>query len=98
MAENDEYSGPQINVYAYNSGSEATSLSLAAVKLDGEEYEAFFNMDLPAGKRSVEEVFFMIDFGNIPVAGEAELTFQITDPQTGEPIETLAPVTIVFGS
>ena len=98
MAENDEYSGPQINVYAYNSGSEATSLSLAAVKLDGEEYEAFFNMDLPAGKRSVEEVFFMIDFGNIPVAGEAELTFQITDPQTGEPVETLDPVTIVFGS
>ena len=97
-AENDEYSGPQISVYAYNSGSEAVSLSLAAVKLDGEEYEASFNMDLPAGKRSVEEVFFMIDFENIPVVKEAELTFEIVDPQTWETVETLDPVTIVFGS
>ena len=95
-AENDEYSGPQISVYAFNGGSETASFSLAALKLDGVDYEPSFSMELPAGKRSVEDVFFMIDYDNIPVVKEAELTFRIADPETGEPAETLEHVTVAF--
>ena len=97
-AENDEYSGPKISVYAFNGGSETVCFSLAALKLDGGAYEPSYSVELPAGKRSVEEVFFMIDYENIPVVKEAELTFQIVDPETWEPIETLAPVTVAFNS
>ena len=97
-AENDEYSGPQISVYAFNGGSETAHFQLAALKLDGVDYEPYFSMELPAGKRSVEDVFFMIDYDNIPVVNEAELTFQIVDPETWEPIETLESVTVTFDS
>ena len=88
-AENNAYSGPQISVYAFNGGSETASFSLAALKLDGVDYEPSFSMELPAGKRSVEDVFFMIDYDKIPVVKEAEL---------GEPLETLDSVTVTFDS
>lgn len=97
-AENDEYSGPRISIYAFNGGSETVYFSLAALKLDGEAYEPSYSVELPAGKRGVGEVFFMIDYENIPVVKEAELTFQLMDTETWEPIETLAPVTIPFDS
>lgn len=97
-AENDEYSAPRISVYAFNGGSETVYFSLAALKLDGEAYEPSYSVELPAGKRGVGEVFFMIDYENIPVVKEAELTFQLMDTETWEPIEILAPVTIPFDS
>ncbi len=95
-AENNEYSGPQIVIYAYNGGNEAVSLEIAELKLDGEDCDAFFSMEVPAGKRSVEPVYLDIDYENIPVAKQAEITLQKLDTETWEPSFVFDPVTITF--
>ena len=92
--ENDEFDGPQIAVYAYNSGSEAAAFELVELKLDGEVYEPFFTMNIPAGRRSVERVYVSVDYENIPVVKEAEFTFKLVDAETWDDIETLDPVTV----
>ncbi len=98
-AENNEYSGPEIRLFAYNGGKESVELGLAELKLDGKDYEGFFNMSLPAGKRSVETVsVFIMDFDNIPACKEAVLTLQTEDPETGAPITVFEPVTVSFGA
>ena len=94
--ENDEFSGPQIAVYAYNSGSEAVAFELEELKLDGEVYETFFSMNIPAGRRSVESVYVWFDYENVPVIKEAEFTFKLVDTETWDTIETLDPVTVPF--
>ncbi len=95
-AENDQYSGPQIAVYAYNSGAETVSLEVAELKLDGKPCEAFFGMDIPAGKRSVEKIYLDIDYENIQVVSQAEITLRTLNPETWEPETTFAPVTITL--
>ena len=67
-AENDEYGGPQLTVFAYNGGSESVSIELAELKLDGESFEGFCSLNVPAGKRSAEKVYVSYDFDNVPVA------------------------------
>ena len=95
-AENSEYSGPSITLYAFN-GGEDVSLELAELKLDGVTYEGFFGMDVPAGKRCVSSVsVFIEDFDHIPTAKEAELTFCTVDTESGETIVTFDPVTVPF--
>ncbi len=94
-AENDEYSGPQIAVYAYNNSSEDVSLEMGELKLDGENVEAYLSMDVPVGKRSVETVYITYD-GDIPVAKEAELTLRTLDQETWEPKVTFDSVKITF--
>ena len=95
-AENKEYRGPQIAVFAYNSGSKDAALELSSLKLDGETVDAHFSMDIPAGKRNVDTVSIEIDYENIPVVKEAELTLQTLDLETWEPVETFEPVTVTF--
>ena len=98
-AENNEYSGPEIRLFAFNGGKEPVALGLAELKLDGKDYEGFFNMSLPAGKRAVETVsVFIMDFDNIPACKEAVLTLQTEDPETGAPITVFDPVKIPFGA
>ena len=95
-AENSEYSGPEITLYAFNGGKDV-SLALAEIRLDGVTYEGFFGMDIPAGKRCVSSVtVFIEDFDNIPAAKAAELTFCSADPESGETIATFDPVTVRF--
>ena len=94
--ENDEFCGPQIAVYAYNGGSEAAAFELEELKLDGEVYETFFGMNIPAGRRSVESVYVTFDYENVPVVKEAEFTFKLVDTETWDTIETLDPVTVAF--
>lgn len=94
--ENDEFSGPQIAVYAYNGGSEAVAFELEELKLDGEVYETFFGMNIPAGRRSVESIYVTFDYDNVPIVKEAEFTFKLVDTETWDLIETLAPVTVAF--
>ena len=95
-AENNEYAGPQISLYAFNGGSKEVDLEIAEIKLDGEVYEAYFSMTVPAGKRCVSDIFLDYDYENIPVAKEAELTLCTVDPETWDPAETFAPVKIAF--
>jgi len=95
-AENNEYAGPQIAVYAYNSGSKEVSLELAEIKLDGKAVEAFFGMDIPAGKRCVESISLDIDYDNIPTVKEAEITLRTMDLDTWEPLVTFDPVKVTF--
>ena len=94
QAENDADDGPQILIYACNSGSKDAAFELTELKLDGEAYEVFFPMNIPAGRRSVERVYVSIDYENIPVVKEAEFTFTIVDADTWDTVETLDPVTI----
>ncbi len=95
-AENNKYAGPQIYVYAFNGGSELVSLDLATLKLDGEEYEAFFGMDVTAGKRCVQQIYLDLDYENVPVFSEGEITLRILDQDTWEPKLTLDPVKFPF--
>lgn len=95
-AENDEYRGPQIAVYAYNGGNETVSLEVAELKLDGKTCDAFFSMDVPAGKRGVETIYLDIDYENLPVVKQAEISIRTLDQETWEPKDTFAPVTIPF--
>lgn len=94
QAENDEFEGPLIYIYAFNGGSEAAAFELAELKLDGEACEVFFPMNVPAGRRSVERVYVSVDYENIPVVKEAEFTFKLVDAETWDDIETLDPVTV----
>ena len=95
-AKNHEYMGPQIAVFVHNGGDKDAALELSALKLDGETVDANLSLYVPAGRRSVETASIDIDYENIPVAKEAELTLQILDTETWEPVETLAPVTVTF--
>ena len=97
-AENNEYTGPEITLYICNNSNEALLLDLTEMKLDGKSCNSFFGMNtLPAGKRCVEEVsIFLEDYDNIPVYKEAELTFQMMDPDLWEVKEAFAPVKITF--
>ena len=95
-AENDEYGGPQLTVFAYNGGSESVSIELAELKLDGESFEGFCSLNVPAGKRCAEKVYVSYDFDNVPVVKEAELTFRMMDTETGEPTATLDAVKVSF--
>lgn len=95
-AENDEYSGPELVLYTYNGGSEEVVLDLAELKLDGKTYDAFCTIAVPAGKRSVDEVYIDFDYENPPVVKEAELIFELVDPETWESGKTLEPLTIRF--
>jgi hypothetical protein len=97
-AENTEFAGPEITLYIYNGGSEDVYLELAELKLDGESWDAFFGVDrLAAGKRCVAAVSaFIMDYDNIPTAGEAELTLRTLDPETWETKETFAPVKVTI--
>ena len=95
-AENDEYSGPELSIYACNSGSEDVFLEIASLKLDGEEYEAYFSMTVPAGKRCVEDVYLDIDYENIPVVTEGEITMVKCDPESWETVEVFEPATFRF--
>ena len=95
-AENDEFDGPQLAVYVYNGGNESVSLELSELKLDDVSYEAFCFMTVPTGKRGIDTVYVSYDFDNVPVVKEAELTFQMLDPETGEPTVTLDTVKVTF--
>ena len=96
-AENDHDSGPKITLYAYNGGGAAVALDLAELKLDGEVFESFFSMNLPAGKRAVSEASaFLMDYDNLPTVSVAELTLRALDPETWETVETFDPVTVTF--
>ncbi len=97
-AENHEFAGPQIAVYAYNGGSKPVSLELAGLKLDGKAAEASFSMDVPAGKRCVETVFIDLDYENIPTVKEAEITLRLLDFDSWEPLRTFDPVTVAFAA
>jgi len=93
-AENDEYMGPQIAVYVCNSGDREVCLELEELKLDGEVFDSFFGITVPAGKRGVDTVYIDFDYENIPVFKKAELVFKTVDTETWEPTETFAPVTV----
>ena len=95
-AENSEYGGPQISIFAYNSGSEDAELELAELKLDGESVEAYFGMTVAAGKRRVESI--SIDYGEAEPtpAAAAEITLRTMDTENWEPLETFAPVTVAL--
>ena len=96
-AENDEFSGPEITLYAYNGGERDVDLELAELTLDGKSCEGFFGMNVPVGKRCVASVSVWIeDYDNIPVAKEARLTLQTMDQETWEPDTVFAPVTVLF--
>ena len=95
-AENDEFLGPEITLYAVNSGSEAAALELSDLKLDGEACEAWLSLLVPAGKQCVESVYISYDFEDPISPKEAELTLRIMDQETGEPKETLDPITVTF--
>ena len=69
---------------------------LEELKLDGEVYEPFFTMNVPAGRRSVESIYVTFDYENVPVVKEAEFTFKLVDTETWDDIETLDPVTVAF--
>ena len=97
-AENDEYSGPQVVVYAYNGGSEDVSLELAELKLDGVSYDGFCYLNVPAGRRSVEKVYISYDYDNVPVPKEVEIAFQRMDAETGEPAATFDAVKVPFAN
>lgn len=95
-AENDEYQGPQIMLYVYNGGSGNACLDLTELKLDGETYEAFCSMNVPAGKRYAATAYIYYDYENTPVAAEAELTLVLLDEETGEAAVTFEPVKITM--
>ncbi len=96
-AENDEFMGPDIAVYAYNGGSEDAILELAELKLDGETYEAYLSLEVPAGKRVVSSVYVDgIDDENAPAFKEGEITFRTLDPETWEPALTFEPAAFTF--
>ena len=95
-AENAEFGAPQIFVYAYNSGSEEVALEIKELKLDGVAYDSFLAMNIPAGRRSVEQVSIDIDYSDPPVAKEVTITFRTVDPETWEPAVTLDPVTVAL--
>jgi len=96
-AENGEYTGPEITLYAYNGGDSDVELGLTEMKLDGETYEGFFGMTVPAGKRCVTTASpFIMDFDNMPVAREAELTFHTVNQETFEPDVVFDPVIVTF--
>ncbi|MBP5165831.1 MAG: S-layer homology domain-containing protein [Oscillospiraceae bacterium] len=95
-AENNEYMGPQIGIYAYNASDEDVSAELSELKLDGETYDAFFSLYISPGKRSADTVWIDLDYENIPAVKEAELTFRTLDPETWEPELTFDPVTVTF--
>lgn len=99
-AENNEYMGPQITVYAYNGSKEEVHLEIAALTLDGETYEGYFGMYIPAGKRCVDRVNVDLDYENIPTVKEAKLTLQTVkyDEETWDsiPVVVFDPVTVTF--
>ena len=97
-AENNEYMGPQIFVYAYNSGKEDAAVELAEVKLDGETVDGACGLYVVAGKRSVESVWLDLDYENLPVVREAELTFRTMDMESWEPAVIFDPVTVPFAN
>lgn len=96
-AENDEYMGPQITLYAFNGSGRDLSLELAELKLDGVTYEGMVNLDVPAGWRSMDTVYiFFDDYDNLPVVQEASLSLKALDPETWETLETYESVKLTF--
>ena len=95
-AENIEYGAPQIFVYACNSGSEDVALEIAELELDGVPYDAFLAMNIPAGRRDVQQASIDVDYSNLPEAKEVTITFRTVDPETWEPVITIDPVTVAL--
>lgn len=96
-AENDEFEGPQITLYAYNGSGKDVSLELAELKLEGVTYEGTVNLDVPAGRRSMDTVYiFFDDYDNLPVVKEASLSLKALDPETWETVETYESVKLTF--
>ena len=94
-AENDPYMGPQLSIFVYNGSDRETALELKELQLDGETVTAFFDLDVPAGKRGCREVYIESD-ETLPIAKEAVITLQTLDTENYEPDQVFEPVTVQF--
>ena len=99
LAQDSSFFGPSVVVYIENNRSEAITVQVRDVSVNGYMVESMFSPDIAPGKKSIDTITFLgsdLTENGITEISEADMYFHIFDSVSWNAIVDTSPVTLKF--